>query len=280
MDQWERRFGKYAIKNLMYYVIILYGVGFALNLINPTFYMQYLSLNAEAILHGQVWRIITFLIQPPASRVIWMLLALYVYYMIGSQLEQTMGAFRFNLYFFTGVLLHVIAAIVIYLTTGYVLMLSTWYLNLSLFLLFAATFPNVKFLLFFVVPVEAKYLAILDGVYFLLAIVQAFKGLAWLPSGVEAGVSLLNFAVFFWWFRKGRAYSYGRTQRKQAHRPVQRPVRKETVYEDGAKHKCCVCGRTDITNPELEFRYCSKCAGNREYCQDHLFTHVHIKEDQ
>lgn len=275
MDKLERKFGRYAIKNLMYYVIILYGVGFVLNLINPTFYMQYLSLDARAILHGQVWRIFTFIIQPPSSSPIWMALALYVYYMIGSQLEQAMGAFRFNLYFFTGILLHAASAVIVYLMTGNVLLMSTWYLNMSLFLLFAAIYPNVRFLLFFVVPVEAKYLALLDGVYFLIAIVQAFRGTEGLPVGVAAGVSLFNFFLFFFGFRKMRPYSPREIYRKNVYK---KKIRKEVQYEDGARHKCCVCGRTDITNPELEFRYCSKCAGDREYCQDHLFTHVHVKE--
>ena len=73
MDNWlsklERKFGRYAISNLMYYIIILYAVGFVLNLVNPGFYYQFLSLDAPAILRGQVWRIVTFIIQPPSDQV-------------------------------------------------------------------------------------------------------------------------------------------------------------------------------------------------------------------
>ena len=87
----ERKFGRYAIPNLMYYIIILYGLGFILELVNPYFYYQYLSLDAAAILSGQVWRIITFIIQPPSSSAIFMIFALYLYYMIGKELERAWG---------------------------------------------------------------------------------------------------------------------------------------------------------------------------------------------
>ena len=85
----ERKFGRYAIPNLMYFIIILYGIGFVLDYINPYFYIQYLSLNAAEILHGQIWRIVTFLIQPPSNNLIFLIIALYFYYMDGRTLEQT-----------------------------------------------------------------------------------------------------------------------------------------------------------------------------------------------
>ena len=132
LSKLERRFGKYAIPNLMYYIIIMYAGGFILQLINPSFYYQYLSLDASAILHGQIWRIITFMIQPPSTSVIFIIFALYLYYMIGTQLERAWGAFRFNVYFFAGILFHVLAAILVYLITGISLPIDTWYLNVSL----------------------------------------------------------------------------------------------------------------------------------------------------
>ena len=106
MNNWlnklERKFGRYAIPNLMYYIIILYAAGFVLNLVNPLFYYQYLSLDASMILKGQVWRIFTFIIQAPSSSLVFIIFSLYLYYMIGKQLEYAWGAFRFNLYFFSG----------------------------------------------------------------------------------------------------------------------------------------------------------------------------------
>ena len=133
LDKLERKFSRYAIPNLITYIIILYAAGFALELINPTFYRQFLSLDASKILQGQIWRIVTFIIQPPSDSLIFIVFALYLYYMIGKQLEAAWGAFRFNLYFFSGMLFIVLGAILAYLLTGTVLPMDTWYLNLSLF---------------------------------------------------------------------------------------------------------------------------------------------------
>lgn len=282
----ERKFGRYAIHNLMYYIIILYGIGFFLNLIAPQFYMQYLSLDAGAILHGQIWRIFTFLIQPPSSSMIFVIFALYLYYMIGQQLEAVWGAFRFNLYFFTGVLFHVLAAILVYAITGLRLPIGTSYLNLSLFFAFASIYPDMEFLLFFVIPLKVKYLALLDGVFFVYTILQAFlpsygggpAGFIYKANAIAAVVSILNFVIFYLSSRKMRAYSPKEIHRKRKFRKEMKNTRiNKEAAAVGAKHKCAVCGRTELDDPNLEFRYCSKCNGAYEYCQDHLFTHKHVK---
>lgn len=278
----ERKFGRFAIPNLMYYIIICYGVGFILTFINPTFYYQYLSLDAEAILHGQVWRIITFIIQPPSTNFIFIILVLYCYYMIGKQLEMAWGAFRFNLYFFAGMLFHVIAAIVIYLITGLSMPFTTWYLNLSLLFAFAAIYPDLQFYWFGIIPIKAKWFALLDGAYFAWTIIQAFLpayggsalGIIYKANAFAAAVSILNFVIFFLGSRNVKPYSPKEIKRKKQFKQKMRPVNE---YAGGAKHKCAVCGRTELDDETLEFRYCSKCHGNYEYCQDHLFTHTHVK---
>lgn len=170
----ERKFGRYAINNLMYYIIILYIGGYLIDMLNPGFFDTYLSLNVEEILHGQVWRLVTFLAQPMETSIIFLAFALYLYYMIGQHLEAEWGAFRFNLYFFSGVLFHIIAGFVVYFATGISMPIGTTYLNLSLFFAFAALYPNVEFLLFFIIPVKVKYLALLDGIFFGYTILQAF----------------------------------------------------------------------------------------------------------
>lgn len=291
MENWlsklERKFGRYAVSNLMYYIIILYAAGFVLNIVNPEFYYRYLSLNAQAILNGQVWRIVTFIIQPPSSSLIFIIFALYLYYMIGQQLENAWGAFRFNLYFFSGMLFHVVAAILVYVVTGIVLPMSVWYLNMSLFFAFAALYPDVQFLVFFVIPVKVKYLALIDALYFIYPIIQAFLptyggnvllGSFYKAAALESVVSILNFLIFFFGSRNMRPYTPKQRRRKkefqQNIRRAQRPLKN---YANGAKHMCAICKRTELDDPNLEFRYCSKCNGNFEYCQDHLFTHTHVK---
>ncbi len=229
----------------------------------------------------------TFIIQPPSSSLVFIVFALYLYYMIGQELENAWGAFRFNLYFFSGMLFHVAAAMLLYVFTGMVLPMSVWYLNMSLFFAFAALYPDVQFLVFFVIPVKVKYLALIDALYFIYPIIQAFLpayggnaliGNFYKAAALESVVSLLNFLIFFLGSRNMRPYTPKQRRRKkefqQNIRRAQRPVQN---YANGAKHMCAICKRTELDDPNLEFRYCSKCNGNFEYCQDHLFTHTHVK---
>ena len=290
MNKLERRFGKYAIPNLMKHIIILYVVGFVLDLkfVAPGFYEQWLALDAGAILQGQIWRIVTFIIQPPNTSLIFVVFTMYLYYMIGQQLEYAWGAFRFNLYFITGVLLHVVAALLAYvLFDGVSLALGTYYLNMSLFFAYAAMYPNQQFYLFMIIPVKVKWLAWIDAAYFGYTILQAFLpafggsgewySVIYHANALEAFVSILNFLVFFFATRNMRRYSPKEIRRKQVYRKEVHEARQSQQYANGARHKCAVCGRTELDDSNLEFRYCSKCNGNYEYCQDHLFTHEHVK---
>lgn len=287
IDKLEKKIGKYAIPHLMRYIIILYGIGFLVNLIGPAgFYINHLSLNASAILSGEVWRIFTFLIQPPSDSLIFIIFALYLYYMIGMALETTWSAFRFNAYFFAGVFFHILAAILVYIITGMSLPLDTTYLNLSLFFAFAAVYPNMQVLFFFIIPIKIKYLAMLNGVFFAYTILQAFLpayggdpfvGIFYKASALAAFVSLLNFALFFFTSKKFSNLRPKEIKRKQQFNRAVSQAKASTVdKESGTRHKCSVCGRTELDDPNLQFRYCSKCNGNHEYCSDHLFTHEHI----
>ena len=296
LNKMERKFGKYAIKNLTYYIIGAYVLGLLIYYANSGIYYNYLSLDASAILHGQIWRIITFIIAPPSTSIFFMFFVLYLYYMIGTSLERTWGAFRFNVYFFMGVLLHVIAAILIYLSTGIIMSFDTYYLNMSLFLAFAAMFPDMKLMLFFVIPIKIKWLGIIDAIYFGIVILSGFvsyfvridalyaqyAGMGYdydtlrvlaLAKSVAALVSLLNFIIFFFAARKHKSISPSNIYRKAKYKRESAPQKKNP---QGTRHKCAVCGKTELDGEDLVFRYCSKCEGNFEYCQDHLFTHQHV----
>ena len=101
LNRLERKLGRYAVPNLMLYMIVIYGAGFVLDMIEPTFYANWLSLDVYRILHGEVWRLVTFVLQPPSDNVFWVVLELYIYYSIGRSLESMWGSFRFNIYFFS-----------------------------------------------------------------------------------------------------------------------------------------------------------------------------------
>ena len=291
LDKFEKKFGKYAIKNLMYYIIMLYALGFVFMLVKPEIYTNFLSLNAPAILSGQIWRIVTYIIYPPTGSLITILISLYFYYVVGSMLERQWGTFRFNLYFFTGVILHAAAAIFIYLIWGAVLEMGTYYLNLSMFFAFAAMFPNMQVLFMWLIPIKMKWLAYIDGVYFAVTIVAGFMSeslsydmlvrlysfgiIANKAYAVMALVSLLNFLIYASTFRSIQRMTPKEVYRRKAY---EHKVAQAQVMKNMPRHKCAICGRTEKDHPDLEFRYCSKCEGNFEYCQDHLFTHEHVKK--
>ena len=189
----ERRFGKYAVPNLMKYICVIYVVGYLIQMFNPLLYFYYLDLDAEAILHGHIWRIITFIFYPPSTSFLWMIVALFVYYSLGMTLERVWGTFKYNFFYFTGVILLVLAAILIYLVTGYSVQLYPTYMTFSIFLAYALTFPETTFLLYFIIPIMAKWLAIAEVVLYLFY----FVALPGLGNKVAILVSLLNVALFF-----------------------------------------------------------------------------------
>lgn len=276
----ERKYSRYAIPNLMNYIVILYAVGLALFVMPGgrfiQFYYQYLCLNSQAILHGQIWRIVTFLIYPPAfgswsfDTLFFGIVALFLYQSLGQTLERVWGAFRFNAFFFLGIIGQVLACVVGYLIFQRDLVLTTGYLNLSLFLAFCVCFPDTQFYLFFVIPVKAKWLAIADGCLYLYSFV--FGNTA---DRCQIFFSLANIILFFLMTRNFQRFSPKEIQRRQAFKQGMK------IKPQGkTRHRCAVCGRTELDDPNLEFRYCSKCKGNYEYCQDHLYTHKHVTDDK
>ncbi|NLU25250.1 MAG: rhomboid family intramembrane serine protease [Clostridiales bacterium] len=239
--------------------------------------LSFLSFNLAGLMRGEIWRIVTYIFVPGYGSIFWMLIALYFYYWIGSTLERQWGTAKFNLYYIGGVLLTVVGTIIASLISGQygLTVAGTGYINLSMFLAFALLFPDTQVLLFFIIPIKMKWLAILDGGLFAWDIISS------LLHGNLAGVvlpifALLNFAVFIYpelhYFTEKRKYQHSR-QTVQFKRAV-----KEQQQQKGYHHKCAVCGRTDTDYPDLQFRYCSKCAGYHCFCQDHIFSHVHFTE--
>lgn len=270
LNKLERKYGRFAIHNLPMYIVVLYGIGFVLQLVNP--YMSYyLELNPYLVLHGEPWRILTFLIMPPNADPIFIIFVLLFYYSICQSLEHVWGSFRFNVYYFTGVIGTIIGSFILYaITSNSMIFMNTYYLNMSLFLAFAASFPNMVVYFMFILPVKVKWLGVLDAVYLGMAFLRGDLG-----TKIAIVVAMLNFLLFFFATRNYKRVSPTQVRRKKHY---QKAVQQATTRAGEPRHRCAVCGRTELDDPNLEFRYCSKCDGDYEYCQDHLFTHTHIKK--
>ena len=267
MNKMERKFGRYAIPNLMYYIVILYAVGVLVQMMAPAFYIQYLMLDARAILHGQIWRVVTFMIWPPSGSLFFNLIAIYLYYNLGMTLERVWEPSGLTCTFYgcdrscpCG------AADLHHYRAG----LYSHHRLSELFpvFAFAATFPEMQFYLFFVLPIKAKYLALFDGLYFVYGFL--FGGMS---QRIAIVMSLLNFIVYLFMSR-GSRLNPKEIRRKQVFHTQMREAQK--TAEKIGRHRCAVCGRTEEDDPNLVFRYCSKCEGDYEYCQDHLYTHKHV----
>ncbi len=280
MNKFEKKFGKYAIQNITLILILCYVVGYVVRLVNPSF-LYYLTLDPYKILQGQIWRLVTWLIVPPSSLDPFTIIMLFFYYNIGTTLERTWGTFRYNVFLVSGMLFTIVGS---FLCMGYMYLFlpayanemnfmlnsmafSTYYINLSIFLAFAITYPDMQVLLMFVIPVKVKWMGILDVV--LLAYEFIASGNPFIRFAIAA--SMINVVVFYFstksLFHMTPKQIKRRTEFKQQ-------VKKSTKI---TRHKCAICGRSEEDDPNLEFRFCSKCNGNYEYCQNHLFTHEHVK---
>ena len=400
LQRLENKIGKYAIKNLIVYILLAYVVGYLLQITDSKLgFYEYIMLDPEMVMQGQVWRLFTWIFTVPQTLSFFVVFMFLFYYFIGKSLERELGAFKYNVYMFSGWFFMTLGSMVFYWITtamygagmGISLNVSTYYLNLASFLAFALLFPNAQVYFFFILPIKIKWLAILDVIYMVYKIVQYIISLGHIGSidfsmyGITESyykaalyaeifsiiISLLNFVIFFLCYKNMNGISYrqrlanAKTQRerraafvKAKQEEVQREWDRRQQNNNGYnnsgynnngfgnqngsqnnnqddsfkpeggfmgwadwydpdetdeqrerraeqyknrmmqnaesreekkkrkrtakygvqefEHKCDVCGRTNVTNPELSFRYCSKCDGNHEYCEDHIFTHEHV----
>lgn len=185
IDRLQNRFHRFRIPHLMNYIVGGMAIVFILDFLLPVDLYGLLALNMAAVRQGQIWRLLTFIFLPPSSSLLWILFGLYFYWMIGNALEAQWGSFRFTLYYAIGILGGILAALV----TGYSV---NTFLNLSLFLAFAAIYPDFQVLVFFLLPVKMKYLAILD----LALYVWQFIVGSW-STRLTILLSLANILLFF-----------------------------------------------------------------------------------
>ncbi len=267
-----------GIPNLMLYISIGTAVMYVFTLVDPsTMLYNFFRFDRSAILHGQIWRLVTYIFLPSGGNILVTAISLYFYYYIGKLMENSWGTFRFNLFYFSGVLITDVAALLLGINA------SIGSLNLSLLLAFATMFPESRVLLFYIIPIKMKYLA---WFYFGLTIYELiaypfpfnlFPVLALLNYFLFFGSDVLHILPDFMQIRQNGHKSFGDFGKKKKPNPNWAKEYRSPSGEPSYRHKCTVCGRTDTTNPELEFRYCSRCSGYYCYCLEHINDHTHIQ---
>ena len=284
LDRLEQKLKFLRYPPLMLILVIAYAAGFIIAKINPMIVL-YLAFSPDLILQGQVWRLFTFVMIPNTNQIFMALLTCFIYFSISRSLERVVGRWKVNFFLVTGLLMLVIFGFLYYLifsgsnSAGNVMALNPYYLYAMLFVLFALIFPDARFLLMFIIPIRGKWMVFITLAMYMIDVIAAFVqgnfsyGWVLVFMIIAAVLSLMLFLALSGYRPRKRSgarsnvihmNSYAQNQKRQG--------TPSTNY----RHKCALCGRTDRSNPELDFRYCSKCQGAYEYCSDHLYTHIHV----
>lgn len=308
MSKLRRKFDRFCFKhrskgipNLMLFVAVGSALTVMMAQLGYTYIYEMLMFDYERILKGEVWRLVTFVFTMQ-SNILSALITVYCYYFLGRAVESAMGTFKFNLYYFSSILLMDIFLMAVggdkiyapwgltSITAGYA-HLAGPFLHLSLVLCFAALYPDSQFLLFFIIPIRAWVLALFYMIYLVFYVADFVHVGLYFPHYLFPLVPILAYVLFFgkdclniipgpWKHQASRPKTVHHTPPKKESRQQSGSIPFDRGAQKSAPsyiHRCTVCGRTDVTNPELEFRYCSKCNGYFCYCQDHISNHTHIQ---
>ena len=292
-----------GIPNLMLYVSLGSALVYLISMTSGSSVLyDLLCFDRNLILQGQVWRLISYPLaySGSGSNLLFVAISLICYYSLGRAMENAWGTLRYNLFYLSGMVMMDVFAMClggitvsiysfdnIYRSMGY-------YLNLSLFLGYATLYPNTHFLLFFIIPVKAWIFALLDLVLTFVDVFQLSYPLFCFPHNLFPLVALANYFLFFGkdvlnvipmsWRVNARRLFKKKPAAKSETRTGTIVFPNVGSYQASTAtvkapytHKCTVCGRTDVSNPELEFRYCSRCNGYHCYCEDHISNHTHIQ---
>ena len=265
----------------MKYIAICTGVIFLINAIDTTgSFVYYLFFIPERIMAGEIWRLVTWIFLPidfSVTNTVIVAIVLYFYYSLSSDLELAWGKTKFNLFYFSGVILNIIYSLVMWYAVKIPVLLTPVYLNLSVLMAFAVCYPDSVIRLFMIIPIKVKWLAIFEAGYFIYSGIVDYLRFGWGYALVPI-IALLNFILIC----GDRILSYVRHIRPRKTKNMinfKKAAKKAKHDIDKApyKSKCSVCGKTDVDSPDLEFRYCSRCEGYHCFCVDHINNHVHFK---
>ena len=270
----------FGIPNLMLYIVVANVAVYLLDAFSNNTLSLALYFSPALVLRGQIWRIVTFAFVPGGGGLLFMIYCYFTYSM-GVTLERQWGTAKFTCYYLGGLLLTVLGATAVSLISGVsISVFSASEVTFAMFLAFAVMFPDATFVLFpLPIPIRAKYIAYLDLAYFAYDIVSPILSGLW-PYCIVPLMALVNVIVMIWPEFCGFLHLEHRRSRQAAHfHNASAAARQQAQQPHAGERKCAVCGRTNLTNPELEFRYCSRCAGYHCFCSDHIFSHVHFTED-
>lgn len=293
VDRFCCKHSNWGVPGLMRYIVFANVFVFLMDMFSSSSFSRMLSFVPYQIFsQGEIWRLLTFVAVPEQAfsdsfSIFWFAISCFCYFFIGSALEQRWGTARFTFFYGLGVLLNLLGGLLISLfaytgviNPGYALSIcaSMSYVNLSLFFSIASLYPNLQFYLMFIIPVKAKWMAGLSWLMFLYGVLyNLFVGL-WVMAIVPI-LAIFNYFLFFW---EEISQFIFKSKHKMKHRKTSSPINLQNAQSEikqrkGYLHKCSVCGKTDATHPEMEFRYCSKCEGYYCYCMEHINDHEHIK---
>jgi hypothetical protein len=249
IDRLERKLGHHAIPGLVGILAGLQAAVWVLLQIKPEF-LEALLLDRTALLHGQIWRLVTWAFIPTGGTVR-MFFTIWIMFIMSDGLDRAWGAFRVNLYVFASILFVGLGSILFESGTS---MATGQYLYWTLFLAFAIFYPDVEFLLFFILPFKVKYLALISAGLLVLDFIES-------PDNrLTILFSLMSFAIAF-----GPAFLQSLRQRGRA---SSRRARFDSARQPESLHlhRCHSCGKTEQDDASLDFRvgadgedYCNKC---------------------
>ncbi len=279
LDRFCLKHPNFGIPGLMKYIAIGNVAVYLLDIFSRGYASMLLMFFPDAIRHGQVWRLVTFLIVPVSSfnprdllTVLWFVMSTFFYYYIGTALERQWGSTRFTVFYALGAVLNMALGF----ATGSVI--SMYYVNMSMFFSFATLYPDLQVLLYGLIPLKVKWLAWFDAALFAFDILRSLLARQWV-SAILPILALLNYFIFFWEDLAGLFHRGGqRFRRRTDPKTISfKKAQKDIQQRRGYLHKCAVCGITDADDPNMEFRYCSKCNGYYCYCMKHINDHVHVQ---
>lgn len=325
INKMERKFGRFAIRNLSLYVVICFAISYVLEICAEDVYLKLVFSPYHIFSEHEYWRIFTWIFTTPGNFTIFTLIMMFVYYSFGRAIERGIGTFMYNIFIFSSLLFTTIGATVVGalqyfgneneieligsfvsqndafrepgklldgtadVATKFVFETyinganMTYYLMMGLFLGFALIHSDAIVLLYFIIPFKVSWLAFFD--IFMMGIEFISTDNLYLRVNIVS--YLLAFGMMYLIVRKyspGNRYAYARGRSSQMKRKSNTRSKEEVemgqviqMPNSITRHKCAICGRSEKDDFELEFRFCSKCNGNYEYCKEHLYNHEHIK---